>query len=148
MQTNINKQAVTSPSVNADSQYLNRRQHERIVPKTPDEFIIQRAWTHFIQIHLFQGHQIIGKISDISLGGLACEIAYEFDLVDPVVIDISLNLKSDLHGSNCFKPLQIPAMILRSTKDSETELTTLGIKFMLQNDNIKSQIAKVMNDLG
>lgn len=124
-----------------------RRKHRRYQVTTPENFIVQRAWSYFVQIYLYEDHLIIGEILDISLGGIACKVAYQFDLIDPIQIDVAIALKGQQSEANCFKPVKIPAMLMRAKQVKSDQTCELGIKFTLQNDRVKSQVEQLMQQI-
>ena len=125
---------------------MQMRSEERLSPQRGAEFIIQRDWGHLAQVSLDKKNIILAEIIDISKSGIGCKVAYKFDIVSPIPIDITFAIPNNKSSIYSFEQLIIPALIVRSI-DLEGIFCEIGIKFMSVNAIPQKKLNHLINDI-
>lgn len=125
-------QKISKSTQTATASGLHLRSEERLTPQRGAEFVIQKDWGHLAQVSLDQRNIILAEILDISKSGVGCKVAYKFDIVSPIPIDITFAIQNNKSSIYSFEQIKIPALIVRSV-DLEGIFCEIGIKFMSLN---------------
>ncbi len=140
--------ALSSRSVTNDpsAQFVEKRRSQRLIPNRGADFILQKDWGHIAQIALDDNNVIIGEIKDISTGGIACKVAYQFDIIDPIDIKLVLFLRNSHSGIYSFSRISIRSTIVRS-QQIDTDFCEIGIQFVEMNKCIVLGVDQIIQSL-
>jgi len=125
---------------------IHLRSEERLAPQRGAEFVIQKDWGHLAQVSLDQRNIILAEILDISKSGVGCKVAYKFDVVNPIPIDITFAVQNNKSSIYSFEQVTIPALIVRSV-DLEGIFCEIGIKFMSLNSFPEKKLNRLIDEI-
>ena len=142
----MNTQKTPEPTQSNTPSGIHLRQQERLAPQRNAEFVIQKDWGHLAQISLDKRNIILAEIIDISKSGLGCKVAYKFDIVSPIPVDIIFAIKNSKSSIYSFEQVKIPALIVRSV-DKAGVFCEIGIKFMSVNSLPQKKLERLIEDI-
>lgn len=138
-------QEIGNTAVQAEAFAVEKRKSQRFAIKRDASFIIQRDWSYLAQIVLDTNNIIIGEIKDISQGGVACEVGYQFDIIDPVRVEVIFSVKNNKSGINSFAQIRVPAKIVRA-KALEGIFCEIGIQFTT-SDAVTEKLERFISEV-
>lgn len=131
---------------NSTASHAGLRSEERLAPQRGAEFVIQKDWGHLAQVSLDKRNIILAEIIDISKSGVGCKVAYKFDIINPIPIDITFAIQNNKSSIYSFEKVTIPALIVRSI-DLDGIFCEIGIKFMSMNSLPKKKLNSLIENI-
>lgn len=125
---------------------INRRSEERHATKRDAEFIIQKDWGYLAQVSLDEHNIVLAEILDISKSGAGCKVAYQFDIINPIPIDITFAIQNQKSSIFSFEQVKVAGLIVRSVDLNET-FCEIGIKFTSNSPIPQKKLDRLINQI-
>jgi len=126
---------------------LNQRLSERFNASIESESIVmQQHWEHFSQIEIANNCVIVGQIINISTSGVGFQTAYNFDIIEPIPVVLSLAYNKNDGSAFVFDTFKVEATIVRSV-ELNSSFSFIGVKFKDYDEDIDAKLSALIANI-